>query len=291
MRTTTGTRFSGLDALAIWTLGAGLSGGRFGYMGPRFKTPEEEAAEKAAAGGGGGKGKTGKDDDDDDENKPTISQKKLNDVLASESKKAAAAHKKEIDDLLKAKGLTDAERKKLEKRSGELQDMLKTKEQQAEEERSNLLKKHEEELKAAKDEGELWKGEFKKTKVLTQISDAAVKFGAKRVHQIRDMLEHKCELHQKKDGAANPIAGEYEVLIPHEETDAKTKKTVKKMLTIEEKVKAMAASGPDEDGNLFDSKRRGGSGERPGSGGGGNSGKVETSATKIGRGLAARFAR
>lgn len=284
-RGTTRTKFSGLDALAIWTIGAGLGGGRFGYMGPRFKTPEEEAAEAASAGGGGGKVKV------KDKEEELVPQSKVNDLLASEKKAMAAAHKKEVDELLKGKGLSDTERKKLEKRSKELEDLVLTKEQQAEQERANLAKKHEDEMKAKSDEVELWKGEFKKTKVITQITDAAVKYGAKKVHQIRDMLEHRCELHQKKDNAANPIPGEYEVLIKHEETDPKTKKTITKMLSIEDKVKAMAASGPDEDGNLFNSERRGGSGQRPGSGGGGGGGNKETAASKIGRGLAQRFAK
>lgn len=272
------TKFGHLDALAIWGLIPSVMMGR--HFGPRFKTPEEEAAEKAAASGGGNEGGEKKEE--------LVPQSKVNDMLANEKKKLAEEHKRTVDDLLKSKNLTEKERKDLEVKSKNLSEQLKSKEQQIEDERRETIAKHSEELGAEKTEKEMWKGEFTRTVVERDITEAAAKHHAKNPAQIRKMLSGECKLVQrtKKDGT--PLAGKYDVMIEHEVEDAKTGEKKTKLMTIEQKVAAMA--GSEEDENLFMSDRRGGSGQRSTDGSGGSGDGDAPSYVKIGRAMQRRIA-
>jgi len=216
-------------------------------------------------------GEANKNQSQNDEDKPTISQKKLNDLLAAERKKGNEEKQKVIDQLeqlKKAKGLSDEERKQLQTQIEEHKNSMLTKEELAAKERKALESRHKSELEAATARGDKFWNLYQKSVFDTEITSAAVKHDAFRPNQIINVLGPLTSMVEDRDDNGNPT-GTYTPRVKF--PTMKDGKRIELDLSVEAAVKHMKDT-PDEWGNYFKSGVVSGLGGSSGSGSSGGSG-------------------
>lgn len=246
------------------TQGGGQGGAQGGAAG------NQGGAQGGGQGGGGqGGGGTGGQNGGADDDKPTISQKKLNAILAEERKKHTEAIQKQVADLeqlRRSSALTAGEKANLEKRIGELQDSMLTKDELTKKEQDKLLTDHKKQVETLSGEKETWRGRFTDSTISRGITDAAVTGDSFAPSQIVALLKPNARLVEAADADGKPT-GEFSIKIKFTGTD-KDGKPVQLDLTPEEAIKQMKEM-PEHYGNLFKSTMSGGLGGSGGKGGGG----------------------
>lgn len=210
----------------------------------------------------------GGDPPPNDQEKPTLSQKKVDEILAKEKRKHQAELQKSIEQLeqlKKAKGLTEEERQGLETRIEELNGQLLTKDQLLTREREKLTKEAKEREEKLTGESKRNWSLFENASIGYAISSEAAKAEAFNVDQIALVLKPITALVEDKDSAGQGL-GTYTPRVKFPDTDQKGAKIVLD-LTVAEAVKRMKEL-PAQYGNLFKSGVAGGLGASGGTGGG-----------------------
>lgn len=226
------------------------------------------------------------DDDDDPDLKPkdgkTFTQEQVDKIVAKNKRKTSEAHLRETEALLKDKDLSKKERDRLEARKVELEEQLMTEKQQGERRYNKLKEEYEEKLKASDSNGKKWQDRFSRSIIRRTLIDAAREAGAHDPEQIFDLFAGKVQPRAIKDEQGNET-DDFEVVIEVVEKDGEGK-TKKRVIPIEKYI-VEEHSVSDRAANLYDSKRKGGTGDRPGSGGGKSTKGDATKEEKISRGL------
>ncbi len=174
----------------------------------------------------------------------------------------------QLEELKKAKGVSEQGRQELQNRIDELSNSLLTKEEQAKKEQEKLRNQHKQELENERKERERWHNLFTKESITNKITAAAAAAKAFSAEQVQALLSPHTRIAEVLDDDGKPT-GDYVPKVKFSDKD-KEGKDVSLDLTIEEAVKRMKEL-PDRFGNLFESDSPGGlgglGGNRSGSGG------------------------
>lgn len=189
----------------------------------------------------------------------TFTQEELNRILAEEKRKSL----KQLEDLKKAKGLTDKEKSDLSTRIEELQNQLLTKEQLAAKEKEKRDREHDEKLQQLTAEKNTWQERYVKTTITTAIVGEASRQEAFDSDALIALLGPDTRLVEVTDGEGN-ATGDYEPRVKFKDIDEKEKKPVVLDLTVEQAVKRM--KDMPKFGYLFKSTAAGGLGGNSGAG-------------------------
>lgn len=233
-----------------------------------------------AGGSGGGAGGGGSQQ---------FSQDQVNSILKKEREKLEKGFRTktqeqlvEINTLREDKDLTEAQRKKLDDRATTLQTELMSTQERAEAEKRAAEKKFGVELEASQKETVLWRGNFESEVATTAILLSAGKFGAHNPGQLLSLVAPLSQVIAVLDDKGRET-GKYTTVVKTavQDEDDETR-MVEKTMAVDEYLEYL--KGQKEHQNLFDSKRPGGTGHRPGSAAGGG-GENLTPTEKIARGL------
>lgn len=255
---------------AVYNNGEGGDGG--GGDGSGGNGDGSGGAGGGAGGAGAGAGAGGKPDPTKEKR---FTQEDLNRFLADDRRKHQQQVQKtvaELEELRKAKGLSDQERDALSARIEEMNNSLLTKEEQAKRELEKRDKEYKTALESRTKESDSWKGLYSQELTTNQILRSAEKHGAVNSEQIMELLLPKTRLTEVLGEDGKPT-GRYEPKIKFR--DEKDGKPVELDLTIEECVKRMKEL-PERFGNLFKSGTQGGLGGTGSAGSGGGGGTNST---------------
>lgn len=197
-------------------------------------------------------------------------QAKVNKLLADERRKAQEANKQLVSELETRKqqqGLSEQEKQDLQKRIDDLTSTFTTKEEQAKTEIGKLQKKYDTDIKTKDEEAKAWRQRYENRLKTVDLRDAAHKAGAIRPEQVEKLLWDQTVVEEELDDAGKPT-GEFVTKVNFVGKD-KEGKPVKLKLSVPDAIKAMTEA-PEEYGNLFESKAKGGVGQAPNQGGGTN---------------------
>jgi len=196
-------------------------------------------------GGTGGDGNGGGNGGAND--KKTFTQAELNAILAEDKRKHQAQYKEleaSYKELLQNQNLTKEERDKLKAKLDDVQNAQLTVEQRAERERKELEKKHQLELKEAREEREKWESLYKESTVDRALQDAAMSADAFEPTQIVSLLRPMTRL-TEEDGKLVPV-------IDFPDVSEKDGSPINTLHTPQSAVKRMREL-PRQWGNLFKS--------------------------------------
>ena len=99
----------------------------------------------------------------------TFTQDEVNAILSNERKALKEASIKQLEELQKSKGLTEAEKERLAVQVEELRNSMLTKEQQQEKETNKIKKQHQEAVTELTKDRDSWKGLFESTTIENEI--------------------------------------------------------------------------------------------------------------------------
>lgn len=226
------------------------------------------------ASNGGGSGASG--GSGDGEVKPPADftpeqQKKFNEALAADRRKhkmALESAERQMQELLKSKGLSDEERLKTEQALEDLRAQMRTKEQQLAHEKKQLEEHHTKTLAEVTQKAQHWETRYRESTMARALQDAAMSGDAFRPEQIVTILRPMAKLSEE--------SGEFRTMIEFPDTDVATGEPVKTLRTPEDAVKRMKEL-PEVYGNLFKSNVVSGIGANSATGGltSGKDGKVD----------------
>lgn len=257
------TFVSGMVARRSPREGAGDNSGGTGGQGTGNPAPTPAPTPQPPAGGGEVKF---------DEAQQT----KVNALLAEERRKAGETNKKlvaDLETLKQSKGLTEQEKGDLQKRIDDLQATYTTKEQQAQTEYQKLQKKYDVDVKAMEEQSKAWRSRHDTRLKTIDLRAAADHYGAIRSEQVEKLLWDQTVVEEVLGEDGRPT-GEFATKVNFIGKD-KDGKPVQLKLSPRDAVKAMTDI-PDEYGNLFENKARGGVSQLPVQGGaGGNVPDIE----------------
>lgn len=229
------------------------------YEGDDDAAAAEAAAAEAAAKAAEEEAKKGKTGDDD---APKFTQAQLNKILADEKRKhqkQVETQVRELENLKKAKGLTDKERETLATRIEELNNSVLTKEELSRKEQERLKNEHKLKLEEATRERDDWRNRYTHATITRTITDEAVAAEAYSPSQIVALLSGSTRLVEVLDADGNVVPGQHEVKIKMSDKDKEGKPTTLD-LTVKEALKTMKERVEDF-GNLFKSGVAGGLGD------------------------------
>lgn len=198
-------------------------------------------------------------------------QKKFNEALAADRRKhkmALESAERQMQELLKSKGLSDEERLKTEQALEDLRAQMRTKEQQLAHEKKQLEEHHTKTLAEVAQKAQHWEARYRESTMARALQDAAMSGDAFRPEQIVTILRPMAKLSEEN--------GEFKTMIEFPDTDVTTGDPVKTLRTPEEAVKRMKEL-PEVYGNLFKSNVVSGIGSNSATGGltSGKDGKVD----------------
>jgi len=232
-------------------------------------------------GGGGSGGGSGGDGD------RKFSQTEVNSILKKEKAKLEGKFKEqiqgqlnEVNELRKAKDLTEGQRKKLDDRAAALEAELLTEREKAEAERKRSTEKHKKELDTVSVERDSWRSRYENQQRESAILAAASKHDAYNAKQLIGLVAPLVQVIQKTDDKGNPT-GIFDTQITTEVKDGDD--LVKKSMAVDEYVEHM--KGQEEYANLFVVKRTSGTGHRQSSVNVGGNEQNMTATEKIAAGL------
>lgn len=220
-----------------------------------------EGGEGGGGEGGGGEGGGGTGA------KKTFTQDDVNKMLAEDRRKHQAkvdANVKELEQLRKAKGLTEKEKETLTKQIEELKATSMSKEELAAKEQKRLKEEAEAKEKTLSLERDTWKNKYYDSTITRALQDGAVAAGAVKPSQIVTLLKGSTRLVEVLDADDQPT-GDFIAKVKYDDVD-KDGKPVTLDLTVPEVMKLMKGK-PEEHGNLFESTLKGGLGGTSGKGG------------------------
>lgn len=193
-------------------------------------------------------------------------QKELNRILAAEKKKHHKLVQKAVDEAnaLRSKAqLTATERSELDQRLEQIQNEMRTKEEQAKRAAQKLREKHKEEVHVLTADRDTWKQRFTESTIERSITDAAAASNAFSPRQIVAILGPHASLVDKLDEEGKPT-GSMEPKVRFHTKD-KEGKPVTLDLSPSDAVKRMKEE--EEYLNLFRGEGSGGAGLRSQPGG------------------------
>lgn len=199
-----------------------------------------------------------------------VQQAKVNKLVAEEKRKAQEASKQlvtELETRKQAQGTTEQEKAALQARIDELTTSFTTKEEMAKTEFQRLQKKYDADVKAKDDAVNAWRSRYDTKLKTIDLREAAAHYNAMRAEQVEKLLWDQTVVEEQLDESGKPT-GEFVTMVNFLGKD-KDGKTIKLKLSPRDAVKAMTEM-PEEYGNLFESKARGGVGQQPNQGAGGN---------------------
>lgn len=213
-------------------------------------------------GGSGNDTVSGGNNDD----KPTLSQKQVNALIKAEKEKhqrQTQAQIKELENLKKAKGLTEQEKSGLEKRIEDLNNSMLSKEEVAKKEKQRLESQYKTDLEKERKEKEVWQNRYTREKIERGILDAAGAAEGYDGEQFVALLSPNTRLVEALDENGQPT-GSYSPVVKFTDIDTEGK-TKQLDLSVAEAVKRMKEM--PKYGNLFKSGATGGlGGSRDGAG-------------------------
>ncbi len=189
--------------------------------------------------------------------------------IAAENKRALQAankqHLAELEQLRKAKGLTEKEKDALTSRIEELQASMMTKEELARKDANKQKREYEEKLKEVTGQRDYFQQLFQDSTIEREISDAATASGAYNSRQVVNLLKQSARLVEVTDEDGNVIPGKHAVKIKLSDKDAAGKATVLD-LDVPEALKRMKDDN-EQWGNLFKNNLTAGLGDKRSEGG------------------------
>ena len=221
--------------------------------------------------GGGGTGNPDPNPDPDPDPDPdpgqTFTQAQVNSFLKKErekdrsiikqTKEQLQQHVEQLNALKQEKGLSEAQKDKLQERINEIKNQYLTKEQQLEQEKEEAVSTLEANLTASQKEAAEFKNLFETTTKNNAISDAATKYKAFNPIQLQNILAPQVEVVPSKDEEGN-LTGSWEARTKIN-TVNKDGEKVTLDVTVDEAVKMMKDT-PESYGNLFIDPSGGGGG-------------------------------
>lgn len=166
----------------------------------------------------------------------------------------------EIKALSEKSNMTTKDRQELEQRVTELNNKLLTKEELTKQERERLTKSHAEERERLARDAELWQKRYEETRIVSSLTDAAVKHAAYNPKQLVTLLRNNARISEAEEGSGN-----FDVRIQLDSTNEKGESVVLD-LNAEEAIKHL--SSKDDYANLFKSNSTDGFGGRRSTNGG-----------------------
>jgi hypothetical protein len=173
-------------------------------------------------------------------------QKKFNDAVATERRKQEAKYRKELEKtegtykelLANSKSLTEKERQTLQDNLETSQGQLRSKEQQAAQEKKELEVSYQGKLTAAEKRAQEAETRGRDSTVLRGLQDAAVEHEAYSSSQVVTILKSMTRLVEKVD-ANGKGTGQFDVMVDFPDKDATTGQSVMTSKTPTEAVKRM----------------------------------------------------
>ncbi len=213
------------------------------YEGEDEAAAAAAAAAGAGAGGGGGAG---------DEVKPPEGftpeqQKKFNDAVATERRKQEAKYRKELEKtettykelLANSKSLTEKERQTLQDNLETIQGQLRSKEQQAAQEKKELEASYQGKLTAAEKRAQEAESRWRDSTVMRALQDAAVEHESYNPTQVVTLLKSMTRLVEQVDEKTGKPNGQFQVVVDFPDKDNTTGQNVMTSKTPAEAVKRM----------------------------------------------------
>lgn len=184
-------------------------------------------------------------------------QKKFNDAIASERRKQEAKYRKELERteatykelLANSESLTEKERQTLQENLETIQGQLRSKEQQAAQEKKELETAYQKKLVAAEKRAQEAETRWRDSKIVRSLQDAAIENDAHNVDHIVTWLRPKTKLVESLDEKTGKPNGLFKVVVEFPDKDATTGEEVMTTKTPSEAVKRMAEI--DDHKNLF----------------------------------------
>jgi len=173
-------------------------------------------------------------------------QKKFNDAIASERRKQEAKYRKELEKteatykelLANNNSLTEKERKTLQDNLDTIQGQLRSREQQAAQEKKELETSYQGKLAAAEQRAIAAEQRWRDSTIMRALQDAAVEHEAYSTRQVVMLLKDWTRLVEKVD-ANGKGTGQFDVMVDFPDKDATTGQEIKTTKTPSEAVKRM----------------------------------------------------
>ena len=173
-------------------------------------------------------------------------QKKFNDAVAAERRKQEAKYRKELEKtestykelLANSKSLTEKERQTLQDNLETIQGQLRSKEQQAAQEKKELEASYQGKLTAAEKRAEEAESRWRDSTVMRALQDAAIEHESYSATQVVTLLKSMTRLVEKVD-ANGKGTGQFDVMVDFPDKDATTGQSVMTSKTPTEAVKRM----------------------------------------------------
>lgn len=173
-------------------------------------------------------------------------QKKFNDAVATERRKQETKYRKELEKtegtykelLANSKSLTEKERQTLQENLETIQGQLRSKEQQAAQEKKELELSYQGKLTAAEQRAQTAESRWRDSTIMRALQDAAVEHEAYNTRQVTTLLKDWTKLVEKLD-ASGRGTGQFDVMVDFPDKDATTGQEIKTTKTPSEAVKRM----------------------------------------------------
>lgn len=173
-------------------------------------------------------------------------QKKFNDAIASERRKQEQKYRKELEKteatykelLANSKSLTEKERQTLQENLETIQGQLRSKEQQAAQEKKELEAAYQGKLTAAELRAVTAEQRWRDSTIVRALQDAAVEHEAYNIRQVVTLLKDWTKLVENVDTNGKGI-GQFDVMVDFPDKDGTTGQEIKTARTPSEAVKRM----------------------------------------------------
>jgi len=173
-------------------------------------------------------------------------QKKFNDAIAAERRKQETKYRKELEKteatykelLANNKSLTEKERQTLQENLETIQGQLRSKEQQAAQEKKELEAAYQGKLAATMRRAEIAEARWRDSTIMRALQDAAVEHESYNTRQVVTLLKDWTKLVEKVD-ANGKGTGQFDVMVDFPDKDATTGQEIKTARTPSEAVKRM----------------------------------------------------
>ncbi len=173
-------------------------------------------------------------------------QKKFNDAIAAERRKQETKYRKELEKteatykelLANSKSLTEKERQTLQDNLETIQGQLRSKEQQAAQEKKELESAYQGKLTAAEQRAVVAEQRWRDSTIMRALQDAAMEHEAYSTRQVVMNLKDMTRLVERLD-AGGKGTGQFDVVVDFPDKDATTGQEIKTSKTPSEAVKRM----------------------------------------------------
>ncbi len=174
-------------------------------------------------------------------------QKKFNDAIAAERRKQETKYRKELEKteatykelLANNKSLTEKERQTLQENLETIQGQLRSKEQQAAQEKKELETAYQGKLTIAERRAEIAESRWRDSTIMRSLQDAAVDNEAYNSSQVTTLLKGMTKLVESVDEKTGKPNGQFQVVVEFPDKDATTGLDVMTTKTPCEAVKRM----------------------------------------------------